>query len=199
MKVARVHLQGLSPYSQSKYYDKMEFPKLNHGKEGDHEYRLRTWREHCHVDDEGWVTIPATSFKNCLSEAAKYNPRQIPGKGKSTYTKNFEAGVLVLEGLRLHVKKADVASETLFLPSDGKRGSGKRVLKTYPVIPSWKGVVAFYISDETITKEVFHETLSDAGMFIGLGRFRPRNNGTYGRFKVLKVDWAEHDLSEEAA
>jgi hypothetical protein len=34
---------------------------------------------------------------------------------------------------------------------------------------------------------VFEHHLHEAGKFIGIGRFRPRNNGFYGRFDVLGV------------
>ena len=72
----------------------------------------------------------------------------------------------------------------------GIRGSGKRVEKCFPVIPSWTGEVTFYVLDETVTQEVFKNILEQAGAFIGIGRFRPRNNGFYGRFKVESIVWS---------
>jgi hypothetical protein len=48
------------------------------------------------------------AFKNCLAEIAKYLSLQIPGKGKTTYTKHFEAGVMVLDGLALPERKDTV-------------------------------------------------------------------------------------------
>jgi len=131
------------------------------------------------------------AFKNCLSEAAKFLSVQIQGKGKATYTKHFEAGVLVMDALELPLKKEEVQGEWLFVPSDGKRGGGSRVMKCFPFIPNWKGEVKFYILDETITKDVFQKHLKEAGNFIGIGRFRPRNNGFYGRFKVVGLEWQE--------
>jgi hypothetical protein len=187
MKTATAKLHSVSPYSQSRHYT---VDKANNGKEGPKDYEARTWRERLHVNDKGNVFIPPMAFKNCIAEVAKFLQRQIPGKGKSTYTKHFEAGVIVPEGLELPVKKADVPGEWLFLPSDGKRGSGKRVDKCYPVIREWSGEVSFLILDETITEDVFKEHLEEAGRFIGIGRFRPRNNGYYGRFKVEAVKWA---------
>lgn len=186
MKIATAKLKSVSPYSQSRHYD---VPKLN--KEIMKDYEKRTWRERLHVNDNGNVYIPPMAFKNCLAEAAKFLARQIPGKGKSTYTKHFEAGVLAIEPLVLPVKKDDVPGEWLFLPADGKRGSGKRVDKCYPVIREWSGDVPFHILDETITEDVFLEHLMEAGRFIGIGRFRPRNNGFYGRFSVEGVKWQE--------
>ena len=79
--------------------------------------------------------------------------------------------------------------ETYFVPADGRRGSGKRVTKHFPVIQKWAGDVMFYVLDETITEDVFREHLEEAGRFIGIGRFRPRNNGFYGRFTVKSVKW----------
>lgn len=185
MKIATAHLKSTSAYSQSRKYDT---PKKE--KESAKDYEARTWRDRLHVDSDGYVFIPPVSFKNCIAEAAKYLGIQIEGKGKSTYTKHFEAGVLVTDGLTLPVKKENVAGEWLFVPADGKRGSGKRVDKCFPVIPEWSGTVTFYVLDDTITEDVLAYHLEQAGKFIGIGRFRPRNNGFYGRFTVEKIEWS---------
>jgi hypothetical protein len=50
------------------------------------------------------------------------------------------------------------------------------------------------ILDEIVNPEVFREHLKWAGQIIGIGRFRPRNNGYYGRFKVEDVKWQEVDF-----
>ncbi len=182
MKTLTAHLKSISPYSQSRHYDT---PKLD--REIAKDYESRTWRDRMHVDAQGMVYIPPMAFKNALAEAAKFMSVQIPGKGKSTYTKHFEAGVLVMDPLPLNVAKSDVTGEWLFVPSDGRRGSGSRVDKCFPIIPEWEGDVEFHILDEIITDDVFREHLEAAGKFIGIGRFRPRNNGFYGRFSVESI------------
>lgn len=187
MKIATVTLKGITPYSQSRAYG-MDEPKLE--KETHDAYEKRTWRKRLHVNERGYVFIPPMAWKNALSEAAKYNPRQIKGQGKATYTKNIEAGVLVMTQVELPIKAEDVPGEWYFVPADGRRGSGKRVHKCFPVIREWGGVVEFHILDEKLTPEIFTSTLTDAGQFIGIGRFRPRNNGYYGRFEVGSVTWS---------
>ena len=179
MRECLVTLQSVSPYSQSRYHGTDKLDKENHD-----DYEKRTWANRVHVNKEGYVFIPPMAFKNCLSECAKYLSVQIPGKGKSTYTKHFEAGVLVTEPLVLDVKKENVEGEWFHVPSDGRRGGSTRVLKCFPVIHEWSGDVLFHILDDTITAEVFKYHLDQAGKFIGIGRFRPRNNGYYGRFKI---------------
>lgn len=114
MKTAIATIKGVSPYSQSKHYSTEKLPK-----ELAKDYETRTWRDRLHATDDGTVFIPPMSFKNCLSEAAKFLSLQIPGKGKATYTKHFEAGVLVTDALHLDIKKDDVPGEWLFVPADG--------------------------------------------------------------------------------
>lgn len=182
MRTVKASLKSISPYSQSRFY---EVPKLE--RELPAEYEERTWMERLHVNKDGNVYIPPMALKNCLSDAAKYMGIQIPGKGKSNYKKHFEAGLIVTSPIILPIKKEDVNGEWLFLPSNGNRGDGKRVKKCMPLIAEWSGEATFYIVDEIITLDVFRRHLEAAGSFIGLGRFRPRNNGFYGRFEVLSV------------
>lgn len=193
MKTALVTITGVSAYGQGKFAD---IPRLKNPNgvviETSEDHELRTWRERLHYDPATEeVYIPPMAFKNALSEAAKFVSMQVPGKGKSTYTKHFEAGVLCFKPLMLGIKKNEVQSETLFVPSDGKRGGGTRVKKIFPVIQKWGGVVEFTILDDTITKDVFKTHIEVAGNLIGIGRFRPRNNGYYGRFAVTNIEWIE--------
>ena len=189
MKTVTAHLSSLGAYSQGKIVSAAKLAKETHD-----EYDARTWRQRMHTDDKGRVFIPCTAFKNALSEAAKYMSLQVPGKGKSTYTKHFEAGVLCTDNLTLNIKADDVEGERLFVPADGKRGSGKRVWRIFPLILNWSGEVTFHVIDETVLQEsdepgvtIFEKVLAGAGQFIGIGRFRPRNNGFYGRFSVDKI------------
>lgn len=186
MKKAVVSLRSTAPYSQGKYH---QTPKLEGELNGD--YELRTWREKMHVTKEGNVFIPGSSFANMAREAAKYLSIPIPGKGKSTFTKHFDAGILVPTDLVLPLKKNDVDSVTVFVPSDGKPGGGKRVSKTFPLIHEWAGDVEYLILDDIITLEAFERVIKAAGNLIGLGVYRPRNRGTYGRFVVENIEWSE--------
>lgn len=200
-KVVIAKLKSISPYSQSKHY---VLDKKSGESAGD--FEKRTWRERLHVNEEGFVFIPPMALKNCLSEAAKYMSIKIPGKGKATFTKHFEAGVLVVDPIVLPVRKEDVDGEWFFIPSDGKRGGGSRVDKCMPKIPKWEGSAQFHILDNEVLNSIpapegmepicptasgemtaFEFHLRQAGGFIGIGRFRPRNNGFYGRFTVEAI------------
>lgn len=183
MKTYQIKITGKTPYSQSRHYSEDDVPKLE--KESHDAYEKRTWRNRLHVDMKGIVQIPPQAIKNCLAEAAKFLSIQIVGKGKSTYTKHFEAGIMVLDPVSLGVHIDKVRGESLFVPADGRRGGPRRVTKTFPFIePGWTGSTTIYVVDETITEPVLRKHLVEAGNLIGIGRFRPRNNGSYGRFAL---------------
>jgi len=190
---AIVELRGISPYSPGQHYD---VPKLKG--ETLKEYEARTFRERLHINEANEVVMPQTALKNCLWDAAKYKSVQIPGKGKSTYTKHFESGIMVMEPMLLLANKQPIQKESvppnwIFVPSDGMKGGGKRVEKCFPIVHQWGGSVVFYVLDEIIHKDVFRDTLETAGKFIGLGTFRPARGGFYGRFEICKFDWEMDD------
>lgn len=186
MKIATAVIESVSPYSQSRMHGAPHAEK-----ESAQAYENRTWREKCHANEAGYIIIPPMQFKNSLAEAAEFLGMKIKGRGQSTWSKHFRAGVLVTDPVVLPVKKEGIAGETFNMNADGKRGSGKRVPRTFPVVPQWKGTVQFYVIDDTIDEETFRYHLEQAGQFIGIGRFRPRNGGFYGRFRVASMKWED--------
>ena len=172
-------LVGQTPISFSQGVQSEKKPK-----ESNADFEKRTWREKLHVDKDGYCFIPAMALKISLAAVAKYLSQTIPGKGKATYTKHFVGGIAVNSNMALSIKAKDVSCEEVFVPSDGVRGSGKRVWKSFPTIPTWQTEATIIILDETITDDKLKEYLIETGKFIGLGRFRPQNNGYYGRFSV---------------
>jgi hypothetical protein len=185
-KIVTVELESTAPYSQSRKHDT---PKLE--KESADAHEQRTWREKCTTNDAGEIVIPAMGFKQALDAVAKRLGDQIPGKGKATYTKHFKGGVICESDVAIGWQKATVPSITISSNSDGVRGSGKRVNRTFPQVPKWKGSATFAILDDTITKSVFERHLIEAGRFVGIGRFRPENGGLNGRFRPVKFTYEE--------
>jgi hypothetical protein len=182
MKTVYATIEGVSPYGQSR-----AIQSIRNTGEGHDDFEQRTWRERLHVDNNNHVFIPPMAIKNMLSDTARFLSESVPGKGKSTYTKHFEAGIMVIEPCDLGITPEQVTSERLFVPSDGKKGGGTRVWKTFPVIKEWKAKIEIILLDPLLIDKPgkVHEYLEHAGKFIGLGRFRPRNGGFYGRFKVI--------------
>jgi hypothetical protein len=93
-RTATVTIKSMSPISFGRYYHS-DFPKKE--RETSSDYEERTWMERGHYDDDGNVYVNGFAFKNCLGDAAKFLSLQVPGKGKATYTKHFDAGLMVID------------------------------------------------------------------------------------------------------
>lgn len=184
MKTYLAKLKSVSPYTSSRYHNTA---KLNDRERPD-EYDQRTWREKLTFTPDRMVVINSIAFKFALTAAAKYSGEQIPGKGKRTYTKLFESGVLIPEPVELGVKVDDVNFIDLYVNADGKRGSGKRVIRRFPILPEWQGELKIIALDDGLSKEILRKFLTMAGQFIGVGQYRAEVGGSNGRFTVLSFD-----------
>lgn len=189
--VATVTLKSFSPYSQSRLHDE---PKLKGEQAGD--YDKRTWMSKAHITQNGTLGIPATSLTQAIAEAAKYSKKQIQGQGKATWTQKFKSGIMLTESL---VDTGIVLTENDFIDvmcdAQGKTGSAvsSRVSRRFPQVPEWKATFEVYILDPIITEEIFTEMMTLAGMFIGIGRWRPvMNGGMNGRFTIDKMKWEDN-------
>lgn len=187
INTATVTLEGVTPYSPSRNYT-AEVEKLKD--ESADAYDARTWRHHAHVNAKQIIVIPGECFAWAIKAMAKRRSDRIPGKGQKTYTAAFDPIEVIGDiSTGMHVDKA--AMESFMANSDGVRGSGKRVLRRFPRVDAWKGSITFVMWDVRIPRGVFEETITDAGLLIGIGRRRPENKGMFGRFSVSAIDWSE--------
>lgn len=190
MRICTARIIGTTGYSQSKAVDDEEIPKLPKESVGD--YDKRNWRHKATVDADGIVCIPAMALKFAVDEAVKRLALQIPGRGKTTYSKFFVAGAICIDdpGPPLGIHIDAVAPIKIWANSDGVRGSGKRVRRIFPYIPAgWEALATFAVLDDVIPTEVFEKGLIEAGRLIGIGRFRPQVGGLLGRFDVASCTW----------
>jgi hypothetical protein len=185
-RICKATLRGVSPYSARRAY---ELDIAKEAKESHATFEERTWRNGMHTLNGGEVVIPGMAFKKALDGAAAWMGEKIKGQGQKTWTKRFVSGVLVMEPMRLGVQIEDVACNKLFVPSDGKPGGGKRVVKFFGRVDEWEGTVDFHVVDPLIENELFERYLGESGKYIGVGCFRPERGGYYGRFEVVECEW----------
>lgn len=185
LRVCTMTIESVSLYSASRQHGT---PKIDE-KETPAAYEERTWREKCHYNDDGHVVIPAESFSFALKATASGLRMKIPGKGNSEYGKKFLAGILITDGLVCKETRETVLSWSGSMNADGKRGSGTRVWRTFPIIPKWGGDLQVYVLDEAIPDKVLQYVAEQCGLLNGVGRYRPAQGGTNGRFKVNKFKW----------
>ncbi len=203
LTTAVVTIKGTAPYSQSHKHDDEKLEG-----ERPEDYDKRTWRSKMNVQPTGkqkkgadgkmvpeyTMIIPAFGIHMALIEAARYSKRQIQGQGKATWTAKIRSGVAMMSPGILNVDPDSVTIPTVLnVHADGKRGSGARVTRRFPQIPAgWEATFEVTILDPIITEVVFTEVVELAGLFIGVGQFRPENSGSNGRFQIKDIKWIDN-------
>lgn len=187
MKTAICKLQSVTPVTFGKFH---QTEKLS-GELPD-SFEQRTWREKLHYKEDGRVYIPGSMFGNCIRESAKFMSIPIKGRGKATYTKHFDSSIIVQNDIVLSIKRDEVQPSIQHVPSDGRPGGTKRVIKFFPIVPEWSGTLTVMIGDDIITADIFEKVIRNAGQLIGIGTWRPRNRGMNGRFELVDMQWKDN-------
>jgi hypothetical protein len=195
MRQVKVTIENIpgSPYSQSAKHYAAFLEREDH-----ESYDRRTWKEKCTVTPEGQVCIPAMSLKQAIDTAAQKVGMKVPGRRGAGYKGFFTSGFICDHNVPIAngkaIMKDDAQSVTIYANLDGRRGGSKRGPRTFPQFDKWHGVAEFTIIDDIITPEVFEHHVKAAGMIVGIGRFRPENGGTNGRFRATKFEWQEFNI-----
>jgi hypothetical protein len=184
MRIATVHVESLTPYSQSRAIESEKKTDETHDA-----FDRRIWPEHMHVDEDGQVFIPPVAIIQGMAAAASYLGKggELKKKGAATWAQNFTCGLSVASGPRIGTKAEDARPERVYCNADGKRGSGKRVWRTFPMFDKWESEFVIHILDDTIPEDIFERVARAFGLFMGVGRYRPQSGGYLGRFLVKRI------------
>lgn len=186
IRTATVTITGISPLSQSHPQPEAKLPGENHDA-----FDERTWRSKLNTSAAGTIIIPPHGMHQAIAAAAKYSGKQIPGQGKKTWTAKFTTGLAFLDEIDTGIPADAAQCIVISANADGVRGSGKRVTRRFPIVYQWSSTFDVTVLDPIITDAVFAEMLEIAGMFIGVGRFRPEKGGQNGRFKIDAIEWSD--------
>lgn len=195
MRQCTVKLESIpgSPYSQSAKHD---LPMLD--RESHEDYDIRTWRSKCTTNKDGIVCIPAMALKQAIDTSAFKLGEKVPNRRGAMFKSFFASGFFCDQDIPIAngkpLKPDDAELCIINAHSTGKRGSGSRVPRRFPNFSKWHGEAQFTILDDVITQDVFERHVRACGMIVGIGRFRPENGGTNGRFRVTGVAWKEFKI-----
>jgi len=161
------------------------------------QHEKRVWHERARITSSGQVYLQGTAVTQGLESAAKFLGRKIPGEGKKTYTQRFKSGVLATEDIMFFnpddspLKRDDLEGKWLFVPSDGTRGSGRRVWRCFPSVNTYYATFALMVLDNKIDEKQLTDHLVAMGRFIGWGSMRVERGNPNGRTKCADVQIEE--------
>jgi|GEM_PF-3181507 hypothetical protein len=154
------------------------------------EVERQIWREKAYFRPESEVLyIPGENIHQCMVDGASYWGMTIPGRGKTQYTGVVKAGVICQdislatldsEGNYVEATKADLVSFGRSVNGTPTKGKGSKVYRIRPSLESWNGTFLMTVIDARLTPQILRTIVSYAGLYRGLGDWRPN----HGRFEL---------------
>lgn len=184
MKQFIVEIEGVTPYMQHRMDDaKLEDWEKNRKliiERDDISKQDQVRAEfHSYNDAEGFF-IPSEHIVGSFIGAGSLVKSKV-GNGKKSM-KNIVAGMFSILEPKIRLPKMYEIDKR----SAVNRNVKARIIVIRPKWNKWVAKFTLLVDNDTITKETVEQIITYAGMYVGIGSFRPTNNGMFGRFKLNK-------------
>lgn len=190
MKTFKVTIKGVTPYMQHRMDDvKLDVWEKNRGlimerPEVSHDDAVRA-EYHCYRNGNGRCYIPSDQIRGSLIGAGSMVKAKVGGRSKSM--KQVVAAMFMVSPDHIEIPDYDSVDKR----STVNRSVKARVIVIRPKWSTWEASFDLNVMNDTITKETILAILENAGDYIGIGSFRPTNNGMFGRFSVKDFSYVQ--------
>lgn len=187
MKIYKVKIKGVTPYMQHRMDDVslaeweknrrliIERPEVSQEDAARAEY-------HCYRNTDGKCYIPSDQLRGAMIGAGGMVKSKVGNSRKSM--KNIVAAMFFIKEEQIPMPDYDVIDKR----SAVNRNVKARVITIRPKWTNWEAQFTLMVDNDTITSSTIEEILINAGSYIGIGSFRPTNNGQFGRFEVEYIE-----------
>jgi hypothetical protein len=185
MKEFKVEIEGVSPYMQHRMDDeKLENWEKKRGliverEDVSKEDQVRA-EYHSYNDADGFY-MPAEHLVGSFINAGALVKSKV-GNGKKSM-KNIVAGMFSIKEPKLRLPKEYEIDKRSAVNKNVKA----RIITVRPKWSKWGATFTLVVDNDTITKDTVEQIVEYAGSYIGVGSFRPTNNGPFGRFKLKSI------------
>lgn len=186
MKTYKIKIVGLTPYMQHRMDDlKLEVWEKKRGPimERDdiaHEDAVRA-EYHCYRNADGKCYIPTEQLRIAFINAGSYVKAKVGGRSKSM--KVIVAATFIITDEQIILPNYDVIDKR----SAVNRNVKARIIVVRPKWTKWEAEFKLQVSESTVTNEMVSQIVQHAGNYVGIGSYRPTNNGMFGRFEMQSI------------
>jgi len=179
----KVKLIGKTPYMQHKMNDvDLETWEKKRGRIIEraevHEDDEKRALYHMYIDDDGKPFIPSEQLIGSFINAGSFIKSKVGNSKKSM--KNIVAAMFDILPMKIKL----TTSWTIDKRSAVNKNIKARVIVLRPRWEEWEAEFTLIVDNDTITKETIRTIIEYAGQYVGIGSFRPTNNGRFGRFTL---------------
>jgi hypothetical protein len=136
---------------------------------------------HCYRNKDGQCFIPAEQMRIALINGGTYLKSKVGTRTKSM--KGIIAAVLQVAPEQVLIPEYDEIDKR----SAVNRNVKARVMVVRPKWTKWEAEFDMLLDNGTLTKEMLTELVNVTGNYVGIGSYRPTNNGYFGRFKLIDI------------
>lgn len=184
--IYKVKVEGITPYMQHRMDDVkleeweknrkhiIERPDVNQADATRAEF-------HCYRNVDGKCFIPAEQLRIAFINGGTYLKSKVGSKTKSM--KGIIAAVLQVSPEEIVLPEYDRIDKRSAVNKNIKA----RVMVIRPKWTQWSAEFDMILDNGTLTKEMITELITVTGNYVGIGSYRPTNNGYFGRFKLVSM------------
>lgn len=186
MRRYSVNLKSKSPYLQHRMDDvKLEVWEKEHNlvvtrPEVSQADAVRA-EYHCYRNIKGKCFIPSEHIRGSLIAAGTFVKSKVGAQTKSM--KSVVAAMFFIQPEEIELPDYDMIDKR----SAVNRNVKARVITIRPKWSTWNVRFELHVDNDTITIEMIKNIFEFAGNNVGIGSFRPTNNGMFGRFDIIDI------------
>lgn len=143
---------------------------------------------HAYRNKDGSCFIPSEHLRQCLIQAGTFMKGKVGIRTKSM--KSIVASTFMIEPEEILMPDYDAIDKR----STVNKMVKARVMVIRPKWTAWKADFILNVLEPTITDETVGKLLEYAGIYIGIGSYRPTSNGMFGKFEITSLQaLSNHD------
>lgn len=182
-----VTIKGVTPYMQHRMDDtKLEQWEVRRKKiierEGLDTEDEKVAAFHAFSDEDGNYYMPSDHIRMAMINAGGFIKSKVGNARKSM--KNVVAAMFTVSPEQITLPRFDVVDKRSAV---NKNVKARIIVKRPKWNEGWKATFTLLIDDDTITQDTVKDLLNYAGRYVGIGSYRPQNNGFFGRFEIEDI------------
>lgn len=145
---------------------------------------------HAYVAPDGTFYFSAFSIPNSMSSAGSNH--KLKGSRKTlrfvvpSAVMVTSDVITIMNGHGGPAENFEVDSRPVTIPS-----TKGRIMRHRPRFNQWSARFSLLLDDKQLSVDMASQLLTEAGLSIGIGDFRPEKRGPFGRFRVAKFEPVE--------
>lgn len=182
-----VKIEGITPYMQHRMDDlKLDAWEKNRKhiieRSDVNQEDLTRAEFHAYRNKDGKLYLPCEHLRIAFINGGGYLKSKVGIRTKSM--KSVIAAVLMVSPDEILLPEYDEIDKRSAVNKNIKG----RVMVIRPKWLKWEAQFDMILDNGTLTKEMLTELITTTGNYVGIGSYRPTNNGYFGRFKLKELN-----------